>query len=532
MHPCRHAIEGSSFNGRALLEFASLRIGSNSALPEGTLMDSVVSKVVVSGKTRESLLVLSDVHLGSDLNTQALTTGFGRRSKRVDDDLVKLLEHYRAQRPAGERWRVVIAGDFIDFIGMAIPPGENELETVLDAEEREHGVGNSEDHARLKLRRVLARHENVFRALAGFLTDGHAITIVHGNHDVELYWESVRSDLSTKLVALAAELSSSASVPQVDVESRIEFCPWFFYQHGVAYIEHGHMYDPLCATESIMAPLSPLDPRRVARGFCEVFLRYVVRPTRGMPEHGHEHTGIFDYLRMGMRLGLSGMLTLGLRFLLAIIELIRVQRGFLTDAARALKVENEKRISELALKTLLGIDRLKELASLQVPPVTRTVWGILASVLIDRLAVAFAAFASLSVFVPLAIHRHGGGSMLAIVITLAAWLGAHSYLSARRKIDPAMDMAERAGKLARLFPAAFVVMGHTHVPQRQPIDEGRATYINLGSWDEDEVTEQDAVPYEAARTHLVIHPPATETSAPEAEFLKWDSIDGPRKFSV
>ncbi|MEO7110962.1 MAG: hypothetical protein ABI183_11040 [Polyangiaceae bacterium] len=483
---------------------------------------------MVSGETRESLLVLSDVHLGSDLNTQAITTGFGRRSKRVDDDLVKLLEHYRGIRPAGARWRVVIAGDFIDFIGMAIPPGENELETVLNDEEREHGVGNSEDHARLKLRHVVKRHANVFRALAGFLADGHAITIVHGNHDVELYWESVRKDLSSTLLGFA----NASGTTSGDLESRIEFCPWFFYQQGVAYIEHGHMYDPLCATESIMAPLSPLDPRRVARGFCEVFLRYVVRPTRGMREHGHENTGIFDYLRMGARLGVSGMLTLGLRFLLAIIELIRVQRGFLTDAARALKVENEKRMTELALKTLLGIDRLRELAALQVPPVTRTIGGILASVLIDRLAVAVAALASLSVFVPLAIHRHGGASIIAIVAIVAAWLGAHSYLSARRKIDPAMDMAERASKLARLFPAAFVVMGHTHVPQRQPIDEGRATYINLGSWDEDEVTEQDTMPYEAARTHLVIHPGVSAESAPVAEFLKWDSTDGPRKFSV
>ena len=31
----------------------------------------------------------------------------------------------------------------------------------------------------------------------------------------------------------------------------------------------------------MMAPLSPLDPRRIARGFTDVFLRYVVRPTRG-----------------------------------------------------------------------------------------------------------------------------------------------------------------------------------------------------------------------------------------------------------
>ena len=62
----------------------------------------------------ESLLVFSDVHLGSDLNecTQNVT----RRSPSIDRDLVLFLSHYRREKPRGDRWRFVIAGDFIDFI--------------------------------------------------------------------------------------------------------------------------------------------------------------------------------------------------------------------------------------------------------------------------------------------------------------------------------------------------------------------------------------------------------------------------------
>ena len=40
-----------------------------------------------------------------------------------------------------------------------------------------------------------------------------------------------------------------------------------------------------------MAPLSPMDPKRIARSFWDVLLRWVVRPTRGMPEYGHERMG-------------------------------------------------------------------------------------------------------------------------------------------------------------------------------------------------------------------------------------------------
>ena len=116
----------------------------------------------------ESLLILSDVHLGSDLNE--LTAGV-RRSKRVDTDLINLLGHYAARECPSGRWRLVIAGDFIDFIGMTLLPGDRALSTQPSEEEREHGLGNSADHARVKLRAAISRHREVFEALARFVVE-------------------------------------------------------------------------------------------------------------------------------------------------------------------------------------------------------------------------------------------------------------------------------------------------------------------------------------------------------------------------
>jgi hypothetical protein len=66
-------------------------------------------------------------------------------------------------------------------------------------------------------------------------------------------------------------------------------------------------------------------------------------------------------------------------------------------------------------------------------------------------------------------------------------------------------MIERAAHLARLFPAAFVVMGHTHTPAKIAINDGEATYINVGSWAEEEGDDGEPADtiYRAARTHLV-----------------------------
>ncbi|MBN9159551.1 MAG: hypothetical protein J0I07_01195, partial [Myxococcales bacterium] len=64
----------------------------------------------------ESLLVFSDVHLGSDLNDSGPSVP---RSARIDRDLAALLAHYRTLSPPADRWRLVIAGDFVDFVGMS-----------------------------------------------------------------------------------------------------------------------------------------------------------------------------------------------------------------------------------------------------------------------------------------------------------------------------------------------------------------------------------------------------------------------------
>jgi UDP-2,3-diacylglucosamine pyrophosphatase LpxH len=464
---------------------------------------------------RESLLVFSDVHLGSDLNDHVKGA---KRSERIDRDLVRFLDHYRTQSPPGEAtaWRIVIAGDFIDFIGMSID-ASGPLTTDLNDEEREHGLGNASEHAREKLRRVAKRHPEVFRALADFVAAGHALTIVHGNHDVEFHWDDVRADFRAHLALVANAEDVNAFT------ARIDFNPWFFYWGGVAYIEHGHQYDAFCATENLMAPLSPLDPRRVARGFCDVLLRYVVRTTPGVREHGHEDKGAFDYIALGTKLGLRGMLRLGVRFAEAVIELFRLRRAYLSDAASALREEHERRMGLLAEATRIGIDRIRALAALQTPPVTRSIRGILASVLLDRLALGLAC--SLLLIVSGILGLRSGHFFFASASIALAWVLGHRHLAKRRQLDPAEQMAERASHLARLLPAAFVVMGHTHAPLERPVADGTATYINLGSWaeEEDEIGEPA---YRAARTHLVIH---VRDGQAVAELCVWDA-EGPRKF--
>jgi hypothetical protein len=267
-----------------------------------------------------------------------------------------------------------------------------------------------------------------------------------------------------------------------------------------------------------------------------VLLRWVVRPTRGLKDYGHDKMGLLDYVLLAARLGARGLATLGYRFFAAVIELFRLRRAHLSDAAKALREEHERRIAAFAAATRVGLDRLRALAALQVPPVTCSAEKILASVLLDRLAAALAAAGCIAVLT-LASLRHPWVFPSVACVVVGWWL-LHGHLTRRRNawfgehLDNHEMLAERAGHLARLFPAAFVVMGHTHVPARIPLGEGATTYVNVGSWQEEEAGPDSSGPgYHAARTHLVIHPGAdTETTtAPTAEFLTWGP-NGPKLF--
>ena len=266
-----------------------------------------------------------------------------------------------------------------------------------------------------------------------------------------------------------------------DFAARIEFAPWFYYAGGVAYIEHGHQYDTLCSTEHVMAPLSPLDPRRIARSFSDVLLRWVVRPTSGVP-------GVRARPPGRPRLRHDGRAHMGFGGLVRLLGALHRGASWSSSACGARTSPRPRRRcarstsgawQALAQKTRIGIEKLRALAALQVPaghavdpedPGERAARPHRARR--SRLGIALTA---LAVFAPTptvgwaAIGARGARRGVACTAQLTArreaWFG--------EKLDNDATLVERAGHLAHLFPAAFVVMGHTHSPAMVPVAAGR-----------------------------------------------------------
>src|SRR5579862_2926123 len=183
-----------------------------------------------------NVVVVSDVHLGEDL----LPGASGRAARDValaETALADFARHLTRARMDGRPWRLVVNGDMLDL--MVVPDGRGKLPTARTAAA-----------AIERIDQVIVRHKSVFEALAHFVAAGNRLDILAGNHDVELVWPEVAQHLRMRIASLAPSLAAI-------VESRVAVRPWFVYEPGLCWIEHGQQYDQTCSQAQHLAPEDP-----------------------------------------------------------------------------------------------------------------------------------------------------------------------------------------------------------------------------------------------------------------------------------
>jgi predicted phosphodiesterase len=340
------------------------------------------------------------------------------------------------------------------------------------------------------------------------------LVVVRGNHDVDFHWGAVQKEFISLLGK--HELIDCA---------RVTFADWFYYEEGRVYVEHGHQYDPYCSHEHVLHPVRANDPKRSSRSLSDVLLRFVVRPTRGLTEAGHESATIFDYILFAGKLGVRGMLGLGQRFFRAVAHLIYCWYVQSSRAADWLREEHERRVRRFSRRSRVSLEKLRRLLNLQPPPVTRSVMTLLSCVMLDRvLGVAFLALGVSLCFL------YADTALEAALFSLgpAVFLGEDGriWVGPRNVDDPTDQLRQSAARISQVFPAAFVIMGHTHMPERSAAGDA-VTYVNLGCWAEQDLDGGFADRLPSSRTHFVVSGAAEAT---RGELMVWDSSDGPRPF--
>jgi UDP-2,3-diacylglucosamine pyrophosphatase LpxH len=188
---------------------------------------------------RKLKFVLSDLHLGAGHQERNYLEDF-----TVDEKLARFLQEIWQESERDQREiELIINGDLFEFLQVPAvdsynPAASYPAEAYLDS---------SEQASIKRLNLIVEGHPGVFNALSDFIhveAPQRRITIIKGNHDVNLYWSGVKARLRELLGA-----SGSRS-------SLLLFAEEFVSREKI-YVEHGHQ-----RTEQMNTYHDFLDPRR------------------------------------------------------------------------------------------------------------------------------------------------------------------------------------------------------------------------------------------------------------------------------
>ncbi|MEO1337661.1 MAG: metallophosphoesterase, partial [Myxococcota bacterium] len=339
------------------------------------------------------VLVVSDMHLGRDCNT---ITGFlsRRPNPEFDQAFIDLVELYTAGEEA--QWRIVFAGDFIDFVEVVVQPDTQDplhLSFEVNKEELSYGLGTESERSAVKLEATMAYHHQFFRRVADFVAKGGEIVVLRGNHDAELYWDKVQTVFRRTLADLAFEKKrldvDEAIEIRNDYQTRIQFAPWCYIEPGRLYIEHGHQYDAYCSFDKQLHPVSPTNPRRIDTPLFMFAMRYFVNV---MTDFNPHHAGLWtarDYFAWLRNKGPGGAFYVLRMGVTAIGRALWYAAQFVGGRVGVYAHEHHKKLIEEAARFGVPADKLIQIDNLHYTPVTRNLSELARLLFVDRLLLIF-----------------------------------------------------------------------------------------------------------------------------------------------
>ncbi len=171
-------------------------------------------------KAQRVVYVISDLHIGGRYAEGDDPNNRGFRINTHVEVLAKFVRGLADKRIAGVDVELIINGDFFDFLAEEDGTEDGGFEPFVEDARR----------AIQLFHRIVERDRVLFDALRAFTASGARLTLLLGNHDVELALPHVRREL-LKLLG-------------VEEPSRITFIhDGEAYAVGDALIEHGNRYD-------------------------------------------------------------------------------------------------------------------------------------------------------------------------------------------------------------------------------------------------------------------------------------------------
>jgi UDP-2,3-diacylglucosamine pyrophosphatase LpxH len=432
------------------------------------------------------LLILSDLHLGRDCKA---ITGF-ERSVRPDPGFdvafIDMLSLYT--EGCESDWRLIFAGDFIDFVEVVLVPDEKGPANLLlsfepSKEERSYGLGTEAERALVKLEMTLDYHRAFFQAVARFVRRGGELVIMRGNHDAEMHWRKVQRVLRRRLAEYAFR-GTDFDLDELleergSFQSRIEFSPWCYVEPGRVYVEHGHQYDAYCSFDHQLYPVSPSDPKRIDTPLFMFAMRYFVNMMADFLPESVQKWRLRDYWQWLREKGPSGVLYT-LRMAAgavgrAVIYAVQFAYGRVGRYTR----EHAKRLAEEAERYRVPVEKLREVDGLHDTPITRNLSELMRLLFLDRALIVLASL--LLTLLVLVVFEDVWFELAGIFLVAFTAYRINQKLAPRRFLVPGPKEARAAAEIAAILDVPLVVMGHSHVRRLSDLGEGRM-YVNTGCW--------------------------------------------------
>ncbi len=456
-----------------------------------------------------NILVVSDLHFGEELLPGA---GLERRRavELASTAFREFLAYYAPRRHDGRPWRLVIAGDLFDF--MSVHVTSTRERPAKTADERRFGLGRGIKPGVERMRMICEAHRALLADLAKFAAAGHTIEIIVGNHDIELLASEVVDELLANIRSnLVGPPDGRAAAPPAiadTIMARIEVVPWFIYIPGVAWIEHGHVYDEGCSFEFNLAPMDPKDGHLIFNADYAA-VRYLGTAVPEVDPHGIESWSFWGYMQytMGQGVRSAGRIWIAYaRFVSSLFRARRLHKSFKRRDRR--RREHRARLEQVAVDGGISLETASAIDRLARAPLTGSMRRLGRLLMLDRFGIIFGVvfvLILLLIFVPLAWALVGAALACAAAAGISKWLGEHLVTSQ-------LPMRAIPQRIRKLVDAPVVVFGHTHDPRWQPLRSG-GLYVNSGTW-----LAATKPGLRRCFTHVVIQP---REGKPAVELRQW-----------
>lgn len=334
-------------------------------------------------------LFLSDVHLGEYIKEHARIE-FLKRNAQQDRDLCDLLEYYASHTVDDKPWRLVIGGDFLDFLTVTVTPSQSATahhpELQIDEEEEVFGLDTDEDKAVWKLERIIDRHSVLFAYLADFVGRGHHLDMLYGNHDAEFYWPRAKQTFVKLLTDIYFGSERIPGASEASFARRIQWHEWFYIEKGKFYVEHGNQYDDFSSFRYRLNPVVPFKPRDLDMPASHMIIRYFVNRLNGFRTHNKDNWTFWDFISWTFSQGWSRSRFIVSAYVGVTRRLLRYAKIVRFADSAELERTHLSRRGEEAERYGLEPDVVEAIDNRRHPPVHESWGGIVQGMTLDQQA--------------------------------------------------------------------------------------------------------------------------------------------------